>query len=196
MEEKKQIKVSFYQQIFLVIALALIIIMGVFWYMQKTEADSKIAELENSASELQEIINNLQEKIDSENTSNINKTPFMVIAVANEMADEVAYKYKIITDEKETSNLRNIINSATKYEANTFFTLEECPVAEVYDENGKKYTIVAKDQLDDDGNIVNVFTKFEKEDESDKKLYKVDVKLEEYINNLYNTSEDSTSISD
>ena len=50
--------------IFLVIAIILIVVMGAFMYMQKTEADRQIAELENNASKLQDVINNLQEKID------------------------------------------------------------------------------------------------------------------------------------
>ena len=60
--------------VFLVIAIMLIIVMGVFMYMQKTEADRQIAELENNASEMQETINDLQGKIDSiSNTINSNK---------------------------------------------------------------------------------------------------------------------------
>ena len=59
--------------VFLVIAIILIGAMGVFMYMQKTEADRQIAELENNASELQEAINNLQGKIDQiSNTINSN----------------------------------------------------------------------------------------------------------------------------
>ena len=50
--------------VFLVIAIILIVVMGALMYMQKTEADRQIAELENNASELQETINNLQGKID------------------------------------------------------------------------------------------------------------------------------------
>lgn len=192
--------------VFLVIAIILIIVMGALLYMQKTEADRQIAELKNNASELKETINNLQEKIDnasnvinpndSENTSNTNENSFMIVSVENENANELASKYKLITDKKETDNLINIINRATKYEAKTFFTLESCPSVKLYDANGKKYTIVAIDQLDDEGNIVNLITKWEKEDQSDKELYKVDVKLAEHIKNLYNTVEASTSTSD
>ena len=50
--------------VFLVIAIILIGVMGVFMYMQKTEADRQIAELENNASKMQETINDLQGKID------------------------------------------------------------------------------------------------------------------------------------
>ena len=50
--------------VFLVIAIILIVVMGALLYMQKTEADRQIAELENNASKLQETINDLQGKID------------------------------------------------------------------------------------------------------------------------------------
>lgn len=60
--------------VFLVIAIILIVVMGAFMYMQKTESDKQIAELENNASKLQETINDLQGKIDTiSNTINSNK---------------------------------------------------------------------------------------------------------------------------
>ena len=69
--EKKKGSLSI---VFLVIVIILIIVMGALLYMQKTEADRHIAELENNASELQETINDLQGKIDSiSNTINSNK---------------------------------------------------------------------------------------------------------------------------
>lgn len=59
--------------ILLVIAIILIVVMGALLYMQKTEADRQIAELENNASKLQETINDLQGKIDTiSNTINAN----------------------------------------------------------------------------------------------------------------------------
>ena len=60
--EKKKGSLS---TVFLVIAIILIVVMGALLYMQKIEADRKIAELESNASKLQETINNLQGKIDS-----------------------------------------------------------------------------------------------------------------------------------
>ena len=51
--------------VFLVVAIILIIVMGALLYMQKTESDKQLAELENNASKLQETINDLQGKIDS-----------------------------------------------------------------------------------------------------------------------------------
>ena len=72
MEEKKQIKVSL-GTVFLVIAIILIVVMGALLYMQKTESDRKIAELENIESKFQKTINDLQGKIDNiSNTTNSN----------------------------------------------------------------------------------------------------------------------------
>ena len=60
--------------VFLVIAINLIIVMGIFMYMQKTKSDKQIAELENNAGKLQKTINDLQGKIDTiSNTINSNK---------------------------------------------------------------------------------------------------------------------------
>ena len=190
--------------VFLVIAIILIVVMGAFMYMQKTEADRQIAELENNRSQMQETINNLQGEIDSisntinsnnkENTPNTNEESFIVISVENKNASELASKYKMITDKKEIGDLIDIINGASKYEAKSFIPNlgDNPPTVEVYEANGKKYTIAAGDQIDDEGNIVNLITKWEKQDGSDKEFYKVDIKLAEYIENLYNTSKSSS----
>lgn len=83
--------------VFLIIAIILIGVMGVFMYMQKTEADRQIAELENNASKLQETINDLQGKIDTiSNTINSNKTPEVdntqdtTDTISDSKADEIA----------------------------------------------------------------------------------------------------------
>lgn len=59
--EKKKCSLSI---LFLVIAIILIVVMGALLYIQKTETDRQIAELESNASKLQETINDLQGKID------------------------------------------------------------------------------------------------------------------------------------
>lgn len=59
--EKKKCSLSI---VFLVIAIILIVVMGALLYIQKTETDRQIAELESNASKLQETINDLQGKID------------------------------------------------------------------------------------------------------------------------------------
>jgi preprotein translocase subunit YajC len=74
--------------VFLIIAIILIGVMGVFMYMQKTEADRQIAELENNGSKMEETISNLQGKIDSiSNTINANDETNVeqeVVMTANE----------------------------------------------------------------------------------------------------------------
>ena len=71
MEEKKKESLS---TVFLVISIILIVVMGALLYMQKTEADKQIIELENNASKLQETIKDLQGKIDTiSNIINTNK---------------------------------------------------------------------------------------------------------------------------
>ena len=88
--------------VFLVIAIILIGVMGVFMYMQKTEADRQIAELENNASKMQETINDLQGKIDTiSNTINSNKTP--EVDNTQEKEDEVKYDVEV-----EMSEIENI----------------------------------------------------------------------------------------
>ena len=54
--------------VFLVIAIILIVVMGAFMYMQKTESDRQIAELENSINEIKETTNEKEPNIkDDEN---------------------------------------------------------------------------------------------------------------------------------
>jgi len=86
--------------VFLVIAIILIVVMGALLYMQKTEADRQIAELENNASEMQETINDLQGKIDTiSNTINSNKTP--EVDNTQKPTDEVKYDVEIEMSELE-----------------------------------------------------------------------------------------------
>ena len=61
--------------VFLIIAIILIVVMGALLYMQKTESDKQIAELENNASKLQETIDDLQGEFDTiSNTINDSET--------------------------------------------------------------------------------------------------------------------------
>jgi len=188
----------------IVVLILIIAICASIMYMQKMEADKEITELENKASELQEAINDLQGKTENisntmnsnnkENISHINEKTFMIISVENKNANEPASKYKMVTDKKAIGDLIDIINSASKYEAKSFIPDlgDTPPTVEVYEDNGEKYTIFAGDKIDDNGNIVNLMVKYNKHDGSDKELYKLDIKLEEYIENLYNTSKLST----
>lgn len=101
-------KNSSFSTVFLVIAIIVIILMGVFIYMQKVEADEKITELENNASELQENINNLQGKIDSisntindNNSTNFNESNLIQFNTKFYELNEVAKEYR------EYKNIKN-----------------------------------------------------------------------------------------
>ena len=111
MEDKKEIKVSL-STVLLIIAIILIGVMGVFMYMQKTESDRQIAELENNASKLQETINDLQGKIDTiSNTINSNKD------VNNNSAEDT--KYVELTKELNSGDVL-YITKAEKNSDNTY----------------------------------------------------------------------------
>lgn len=64
MSEKAPIKISL-STFFLVIALLVIIVMGIYLYIEKTNSDKTITELENSNADMEATIDNLQNKIDS-----------------------------------------------------------------------------------------------------------------------------------
>ena len=72
MSEKAPIKISL-STFFLVIALLVIIVMGIYLYIEKTNSDKTITELENSNADMEATIDNLQSKIDSI-ANTINKT--------------------------------------------------------------------------------------------------------------------------
>ena len=88
--EKKNSNLSI---VFLVIAISIIIMMGALLYMQKTEADRQIAELENNASQMQETINNLQGKI--ENTSSENSLESKYSEITKKLENEEIF---LLTD--------------------------------------------------------------------------------------------------
>lgn len=105
---------------------------------------------------------------------------------------------KMITDKKEIKSLINIIDSAKQYEAKSFIPNfgDVPPILEVYLTNGEKYTIITGDNINDNGNIVNLMTKYSKQDASDKTLFKLDTKLAEHIETLYNTINNSSLTSE
>ena len=79
----------------------------------------------------------------------------------------------------------NIIDNATEYEAKSFIPDfgDMPPRIEIYKTNGEKYTIAAGDQINDNGDVLNLMTKWYSQDGSNKTLFKVDSKLGEYIEN-------------
>lgn len=202
MEEKKSLKISL-STFLLFLALIVIIAMAYYIYTEKVHYNKEIADLEANAINMQNTIDNLQGKIDSisntisnnkEEISNTDNVSYIIIAVEDTSADELSSKMKIITDENEIKSLMNIINSAKEYKATSDIPDfgDMPPSVEVYLANGEKYTIIAGDNINDDGNVVNLMTKWYKQDGSDKTLFKVDTKLAEYIEKLYKNSNDSS----
>lgn len=126
----------------------------------------------------------------SKNTSNNaeNNISYIVVQVEDTTADELAYRSKKITDKQEIKSVMNIIDNATEYEAKSFIPDfgDMPPLIEIYKTNGEKYTIAAGDQINDNGDVVNLMTKWYSQDGSNKILFKVESKLGEYIENLYN----------
>ena len=72
MEENKQIKVSL-STVFLIFALIVIIVMIYYIYVEKNNADKEIFALETNATEMQNTIKELQEKIDRNSNVSISK---------------------------------------------------------------------------------------------------------------------------
>ena len=94
--------------VFLVIAIILIGVMGVFMYMQKTEAARQIAELENNERELQETIDDLKGGIDSisdtindKNSINLNENNLIQFNTEFYELNDVAKEYR------EYKNIKN-----------------------------------------------------------------------------------------
>ena len=98
--------------IFLIIAIILIVVMGALLYMQKTESDKQIAELENNASKLQETINDLQGKIDTISNTNgdINNSQ------SNNTVDNKNDKFSDKEIEGSITNYLNIFKGAGSVE--------------------------------------------------------------------------------
>jgi len=102
--------------------------------------------------------------------------------------NSLLYKSKKITDKNKINALIEIIEGATLYQPKEFISDlgDASPRVEIYLNNGeKKYTIFAGDNVDVAGEKVNLMVKWHKEDESDKTLYKVDIELAKYIEELY-----------
>ena len=114
MSEKAPIKISL-STFFLVIALLVIIVMGIYLYIEKTNSDKTITELENSNADMENTIDNLQNKIDSiANTINSdNKT------VNNSSENSIKYDVTI-----EMSEIENLDYSNKTQLTNVFLTCE------------------------------------------------------------------------
>lgn len=186
MEGKKSLHIKL-STLLLILVLIVIIAVAYYIYTQNVNSNKEIV-----GSQSNSVLNN------TENNSNTNNVSHVIVEVKNTSADELAYKMKIITDEKQIKSLIDIIDSAKEYKTTNFISDfgDIPPTVEVYLTNGEKYTIFAGDNIDDNGNTVNLITKWYKEDGSDKTLFEVDTKLAEYIENLYRTAKDSSFTSE
>ena len=101
MEENKVTKINL-STLFLILAIIVIIIMGIFLYKlynEKTQAIAKSAELETQMQSLNETVSNLQETIDNvSNTNNLSEN-------ANNTSDED----NVFTDEQIQESLSNYL---------------------------------------------------------------------------------------
>lgn len=147
----------------------------------------------NNNIEKNNIENNNIEKNNTENnnskdTTNSSSVSYIILELEDIEAQGLEYKNKKITNKQKIDSLMKIIDSATPYtEKNFIGDFGDCPpCAKIYLSNGKNYTVAAGDQINDNGKTVNLMTKWYSEDGSDKTLYKVDTKLGEYIEKLFN----------
>lgn len=131
------------------------------------------------------------EKIDSENEKNISVS-YIILSIEDIEAEErnkqgIEEKNIKITNEQKIDSLMEIINNAKPYQEKSFIPdFGDCPPsAEIYLSNGEKYTISAGDNISDTGEEVNLMTKWDTEDGSNKLLYKVDIELGKYIEELF-----------
>ena len=202
MEKKK----STVATVLLLIAVLVIGAMAGYIYMQKNEAERRIEELETEKAQMQEKIDNLQGKIDvisnkinsNENIEvdniqdgELNEITHIIVNVEDTSGGEQIYKSKKIYDKDEIKKVINIVNNAVELSEigfDIYTDLDEYPsTIDVYDINGKKCTIAAPgDEINNNGDLVNVMTKWYSEDGKDKTIFKVEIKLSEYIENLYN----------
>lgn len=176
MENKKATKISL-STFFLILAIIVIVIMSYYIYNLNNEKKSEISKV----SELNSQISSL------ENTKNLNVS-YIVLEVEDTDAKEgLAYKNKKITDKEKINLLMKIVDSAESYEEKSFIADfgDAPPSATIYLTNGEKYSISAGDEINDNGDTVNLMTKWNSNDGSGKTLYKVNMKLGEYIEKLY-----------
>ena len=119
---------------------------------------------------------------------------FIEISVFDEDATEgITYKSpKKITDPSMINDIIEKLNDSEKYEnfeddfgAGDFF--EGCPIINIYDCNDNIIMVTACDNFsqDEEENFFNTMMVWKKLDGTDKKIYKVNNKLQNYIEEIY-----------
>ena len=209
MDKKKILSIFF-----LIVAIIIIAIMGYYIYKFYNEKQleiekgenltNKVSSIEDKENTTQETLQNTLnletntistseniEKIDSENEKNISVS-YIILSIEDIEAEErnkqgIEEKSIKITNEQKIDSLMEIINNAKPYQEKSFIPdFGDCPPsAEIYLSNGEKYTISAGDNISDTGEEVNLMTKWDTEDGSNKLLYKVDIELGKYIEELF-----------
>lgn len=107
MEEKKSIKVSL-STVFLILALIIIVVMVYYIYVEKTNANKEISTLEANAVEMQNTIDDLQEKIDTiSNTINSNTNVDTNNSQTNKTSNSEDVKF---SDKEIKESITNYLN--------------------------------------------------------------------------------------
>lgn len=202
MNEKNQITISL-STLFLIIALIVIIIMGVFIYQlsnNKKELNNKISNLEAEINKLnlsKNITSNsstnttTSENVSSKVLSNISK---IEISVLDETSTEgIMYTEPVtINNQSEINALLDIINSSTLYPDSDFnkdygaLGFEDGhPLVDLYVSNGDVVHLGAIGIFDPERNLY-LFDISKSDDYSDKVLYKTSPNLRKYVEELYN----------
>lgn len=138
-----------------------------------------------------EVITTESNKNDIDNENSI-EVSYIILSIEDIEAEErnkqgIEEKSIKITNEQKIDSLMEIINNAKPYQEKSFIPdFGDCPPsAEIYLSNGEKYTISAGDNISDAGEEVNLMAKWDTEDGSNKLLYKVDIELGKYIEELF-----------
>ena len=149
------------------------------------EKENKIKDLENKISKISNVLN-----VDSKIISNIK---YIEIEVEDtESTQGLAHKEPIkITDSNVIAKIEKDINSGTEYEPRSTAWPDISPYITFYLEDGKTIRAFVVDSMgepeEENGNYIAIF---ESDNETaTKKIYKIEAKLEKYINDLYDQYE-------
>lgn len=101
--------------------------------------------------------------------------------------DGLAYKELVKIEDTEIINkIQNIVNSAVEHEFCGAFGFDMPPYAVCHLKNGNKITIAAVDNFEMEGETKgNYIMVTVNNDEDNKKIYKIEDKLEAYFEELY-----------
>ena len=166
-----------------ILLLLIILIMGICIFairVYKTNNNKNVIEIDGG--------NKNNSNLDVKNETNVS---YVVLEIEDVEAEEknqqgIETKKIKVTDKQKINALMSIINDSTIYKEDGFIADfgDVSPSAIIYMENGDKFTISTGDGIDDNGEIVNLMTRYKNDDESNKTIYKVNEKLGEYIEKL------------